>query len=651
MKTRTERFVVWVRRSILRFGAMLLVAGCAVTSPQGQPVAEQYVDPPARVGRISYLAGNVTLTDTLHGDRDAATLNWPITSAQRLTSGPDGIAEVRIGSLAVYLDVNSAVEFTRIDDDAVRILVRQGSVALRPRSAELLVQLQVVTPREEVMIEDAGRYRVDVDRTPGITSVTTEFGQARIVAGGGSYVVAAGLRGESLGSYGDVRLVPQQSDGFDNWVAERDRRDEQLYAERYVAPETTGIESLDEHGTWRTVESYGTVWVPRSIPVGWAPYRYGRWAWIAPWGWTWIDDAPWGFAPFHYGRWVVAGGGWCWVPGAYVRRPVYAPALVAWYGSPGVSVAISSGAPIGWFPLGPGEVYVPGYHVSRRYVNAINVQHVRNIDHVAHVNAPPRYINQIHPDAVTYAPPRALPGRMRIQEVATRAPSSDVTRVSAQPRPPLTIDERLSKRRLVPAGSAVATAPSTFQPMSQGQPSRPAPIDGARRPGDNNGRALDTTPPGRTTAPGQERAAPPFVSRPSVVQDSPPARPDGVPPPKRVLPPQGNDVQAAPATPAPQRAEPPRSPQGMRQAAPQPLPQGVPQPAPQLHAAPPIEVPNRGVPAPRAQTSPPAVRQPPPKVAVEEPRGRGPEDAHGRGQDDVRGRGGDNAQRSAPRDR
>jgi len=36
----------------------------------------------------------------------------------------------------------------------------------------------------------------------------------------------------------------------------------------------------------------------------WAPYRYGRWEYIAPWGYTWVDEEPWGFAPFHYGRWV-----------------------------------------------------------------------------------------------------------------------------------------------------------------------------------------------------------------------------------------------------------------------------------------------------------------------------------------------------------
>ena len=49
--------------------------------------------------------------------------------------------------------------------------------------------------------------------------------------------------------------------------------------------------------------------------------------------------------------------------GVYVR-PVYAPALVAWVGV---------GAGVAWFALGPREVYVPSYPVSRRYVNNINV--------------------------------------------------------------------------------------------------------------------------------------------------------------------------------------------------------------------------------------------------------------------------------------
>jgi hypothetical protein len=90
-----------------------------------------------------------------------------------------------------------------------------------------------------------------------------------------------------------------------------------------------------------------------------------------------VDDAPWGFAPFHYGRWVHYRERWCWVPGRYVARPVYAPALVAWVGGGSVSVGISIGSRhdyprYGWFPLAPREVYRPSYHHSPGYVRRLN---------------------------------------------------------------------------------------------------------------------------------------------------------------------------------------------------------------------------------------------------------------------------------------
>ncbi len=62
------------------------------------------------------------------------------------------------------------------------------------------------------------------------------------------------------------------------------------------------------------------------VSAGWAPYTTGSWAFVEPWGWTWVDEAPWGFAPFHYGRWIMVRGAWAWVPGARGYRPVYAPA-------------------------------------------------------------------------------------------------------------------------------------------------------------------------------------------------------------------------------------------------------------------------------------------------------------------------------------
>src|SRR5262249_27551420 len=159
----------------------------------------------------------------------------------------------------------------------------------------------------------------------------------------------------------------------DDWCQVRDRRLDDSYSARYVAPGVVGYEDLDDYGNWRTVPEYGAVWVPTVVVPGWAPYRFGHWVWIDPWGWTWVDDAAWGFAPFHYGRWVFVDGFWGWAPGPRFYRPVYAPALVAWFGGPGWGVSFGFGEGFGWCPLGFGEPFFPWYGVSRGYFRNVNI--------------------------------------------------------------------------------------------------------------------------------------------------------------------------------------------------------------------------------------------------------------------------------------
>src|SRR5439155_14078321 len=144
--------------------------------------------------------------------------------------------------------------------------------------------------------------------------------------------------------------------------------------------------------------------------------RFGRWVWIDPWGWTWIDEAPWGFAPFHYGRWVyLSPGGWAWIPGQIVRRPVYAPALVAFVGGSGWQASLSFGtAPVAWFPLGPREPFVPAYSVSPAYVRGVNTSVGASTVNVTNV----RYVNRDVSGAVTAVPRDAF---VRAQPVARAA--------------------------------------------------------------------------------------------------------------------------------------------------------------------------------------------------------------------------------------
>jgi hypothetical protein len=164
------------------------------------------------------------------------------------------------------------------------------------------------------------------------------------------------------------------SDDFLLWVEESDNQPQAPpQSTQYVSPETTGYDALDRYGRWDTLPDAEAVWFPTSVPDNWAPYRFGHWDSIQPWGWTWIDDQPWGFAPFHYGRWINVDGRWGWVPGAVVPDPVYAPALVAFIDAPDDSGGDPNGGPdVGWFPLGPGDDYSPWYQAGPDYVEMVN---------------------------------------------------------------------------------------------------------------------------------------------------------------------------------------------------------------------------------------------------------------------------------------
>ena len=383
--------------------ALLLFGAFPASQGSDRPEA----DPPSRVGRLSYLAGSVSFRPGDVDDWAAATVNYPLHSGDHLWTDADGKAEITVGSTAFRLAPQSAFGFLALDDGTVQVRLSQGSLNVRVRDLSENESLEIDTPTGAIALLRPGVYRVDVDSTGDPTSVTVRRGEAEVTAAGSAFSLhreqTAVVSGGASPSY-DVRDAIR-SDDWEDWCAARDRRWDDSRSARYVSRRVIGYEDLDDNGDWRQTPDYGVVWVPRTVATGWAPYRYGHWAWVEPWGWTWIDDAAWGFAPFHYGRWVYVGNGWAWVPGHVVARPVYAPALVVFVGGHNWSVAIGAGGGggVAWFPLAPEEPYVPPYHVSNTYIRNVNVTNVTvtNI-HVTNVNVTNiNYRNRGAPDAVT----------------------------------------------------------------------------------------------------------------------------------------------------------------------------------------------------------------------------------------------------------
>jgi hypothetical protein len=330
-------------------------------------------DPSTRVARLAYVEGSVSFQPAGTGDWVAPPINRPLTTGDQLWSDRDGRAELQLDGSVIRLSANTAASLLNISNNVTQIQLSSGTLVLSVRRLDDNESYEIDTPNLAFSVLRPGLYRLSVDPSGNSTAVLIRHGQGEVTGGGSEYPMEEGeydsfscseeLSETSLG----YKPAPE---AFEAWSSGRDARWDNSESARYVSADVVGYADLDGQGSWIADPQYGPVWYPRAVESGWAPYHNGHWAYISPWGYTWVDNSPWGFAPFHYGRWVSVRGAWGWIPAPPRRpevvyvRPVYAPALVAWVG-------IGSG--VAWFALGPREVYVPSYHVSPRYVNNINV--------------------------------------------------------------------------------------------------------------------------------------------------------------------------------------------------------------------------------------------------------------------------------------
>lgn len=384
---------------------------------QGAQNAQQAADvqdPPGRVARLNDIEGDISFQPGGENDWLEAVLNRPLVTGDNLWADQNSRAELHIGSTALRLAAMTGITLLEVSDHATQIRLVQGSLIVKVRHVDDEDSYEIDTPNVAFVVMQPGDYRIDVDPQGVRTDVTVWRGRGEVTGGGSSYTVVADQHGTFTGGDQLNYDLGQNAgnDDFDTWAFDRDQAEDESDSANYVSRETTGYEDLDAYGDWTYIAGYGPAWRPRFAVAGWAPYRFGHWAWVGPWGWTWVADEPWGFAPFHYGRWAFSGATWYWVPGPAVVRPVYGPALVGWVGG-GPGSHFSFGAGVGWFPLAPGEVFVPSYRVSRAYMNTVNltnthvemtkITNVYNTVVINHANTTNdfTYANRVLPGGVT----------------------------------------------------------------------------------------------------------------------------------------------------------------------------------------------------------------------------------------------------------
>lgn len=527
-------------------------------------------DPPARVGRLALVENGVDFRVDRSSPVEPASINWPITSGALLDTERRGRAEVWVGSSAFRLAGNSSLEFAEVSDRQVVASLERGTLAVSVLEPDQAGDIVLETPDGRIRLRAAGRYRVDVGETS--SELTVQAGRAVVDGRAGRSVVDAGQRLDLADESGVPQFDRLAGDGFDRWVADRENQTAPRSTNRYVSPQMTGYQDLSRYGDWRTEPSYGAIWYPRAIAADWAPYRYGRWVWVAPWGWTWIDQAPWGFAPFHYGRWLLLHGRWAWVPGRYVARPVYAPALVAWVGNPGWSVSFSFGtAPaVGWFPLAPREVYVPTFRTTTVYVQRINSGHFRDVHAVDRAirTKTTAYAYRAQPQAVTVVPasrwrearPISANDLLRAdRRTLERAPTARPAPDPALAAPPV---RRGDQHRSLPPSDAhrAGPQPATARPERGRHEATPAAVAPTER---SPARRDEPPGPSRRSADRQSAPAPVPAER-----SEPPPRPERNQAPPAVPPETGHGNRTSDTRPEHRDPTPPAAVPGVMQAPP-----------------------------------------------------------------------------------
>src|SRR5579871_5279518 len=165
---------------------------CAVSFLAAPMGAQSPDDPPLRVARLSYVDGGVSFRPDNTADWTPATLNFPLTTGDRLWTDKEAFADLRIGATAFHLAAETAFGILGLDSKLARVSLTQGTLYLRiPRLDEDQVY-EVDTPAAAISLRQTGDYRFAVSDDGSGTLITVRSGEAKARAGNHTYTVHPG---------------------------------------------------------------------------------------------------------------------------------------------------------------------------------------------------------------------------------------------------------------------------------------------------------------------------------------------------------------------------------------------------------------------------------------------------------------------------
>lgn len=338
------------RRWFAGLATLALGALCLGPALRAQDV-DQTSGQPARAVRLSYVDGQVKLSQGGQVLADKAVANTPLFEGTQLTTSDSGKAEIQFedGSVArISPDSSLTLKVLRgagTSGDA-ELLVNGGLAYFEIQGGEQGGQISVQFGNSEVTASGFTVLRVDMDNPPGQLAVFS--GNAHVQGSNGALSVdlhggeSMTLNGANPGNYNLAESIDPNS--WDTWNSDRDQALTTEAANQTSAPASMGQSQnpawsdLDANGNWYQVPGQGYVWSPYDASnAGFDPYGNGNWMYTPGYGYIWASGYPWGYLPFQCGAWNFYNGfGWGWAPGMGGCTPWWG---MGFYGGPNIGYA------------------------------------------------------------------------------------------------------------------------------------------------------------------------------------------------------------------------------------------------------------------------------------------------------------------------
>lgn len=303
--------------------------GLALLSAAPFLQAQQQPDSNARAARLSFVDGEVQITQGNQILANPALANTPLFEGAVVSTREDGRAEVQFDNgTVVRVAPNSSLKISVLrQQDNVTV----AELHLDAGLAYFEMQGDSTSGRTTARFGDSAVtasgftvFRLNVDNPPGEVAVFS--GNAHLERGnnlsldlhGGESVA---LNGSDSNLYNMAETI--EPDSWDAWNADRDQQLNSEQASRTAASSSEPNSNnpawgdLDTNGNWYNVPGQGYVWSPYEASSGdWDPYGCGNWVWTPGYGYVWVSCESWGYLPYSMGYWNYYDDfGWGWTPG------------------------------------------------------------------------------------------------------------------------------------------------------------------------------------------------------------------------------------------------------------------------------------------------------------------------------------------------